>query len=96
MIVVHDCADLHGGPYSILNDGAKRVGGSARGQRELVVSVGHALGSNEDEVKLGLWEEMGQLQPHIPRKRGLGAGSEDKQANRRGLYPQALDVLTAP
>ena len=68
MVVVDNGADLHCRPHPVLDNGAKGIRSGARGQWELVISVGHALGADEDEMDPGPGEDMGQLDPDVPRK----------------------------
>jgi hypothetical protein len=43
-------------------------------------------------VEQGAGEHVGELEPNVPRKGGLGAGTEDEDADWRRLEAQTLDV----
>lgn len=84
LVVVHDCADLHVAVGS-LDYGAVRVAGDSWRERELVIPVGHSLGTNKDEVDAGQREKMGELGPGIAWERGLGARTKNEEAHGRCL-----------
>lgn len=67
--VVHNGANLHLIPDTVLNNGTERVRRRALRQRELIVTVGHTLRANEDEVQSSFGEEMRKLHPGGARER---------------------------
>lgn len=81
MEVIDVGCDFHLRPQSIFDNCAKGVGGCAFGQGELIITVGHALGSDEDEIDQGVGEHVRELKPNFAGQRGFGAGSENEDAN---------------
>lgn len=79
IVVVFDIsADLHGVGYTIFDDGAEGVQRCLFRQRQLLLAVCHAFGTDEVEGELHSVEEIGELHPCFAGQGGLGAGSEDE------------------
>lgn len=78
MEVVDVRCNLHLATQSVLDNAAEWVAGCPLGKRELIVTVGHALRADEDEIDESAREEMRQLKPYFPRKRRLRPSSKDE------------------
>lgn len=91
VIVVDNCANLHGRPDTVLDNGAIWVAGGAGREWKLVVAVKHALRPNHDEMKPLAWEKMCKLDPNVTGKRGLGTGAQHEYSCWWRLGSQALD-----
>lgn len=90
--VVDIGGDLHLAAEAVLGDTAERVGRGALWERELGISVRHALRSDEDEMDQGAREHVRELEPDCTGQGGLGTGAEHENADWWCLQAQALHI----
>ena len=94
MVVVDVGADFHLVAESAFDDCAEGVAWCALGEGEFGVAVGHAFGTNEDEVEGGAGEHVGELDPDFAGKGRFGPCAEDEDADGRWIWAEAFDVET--
>lgn len=92
--VVNVRCDLQLTTESILHNASKRILRGPLGKWELVVTVGHTLRSNENQVYQGPRENVAQLQPDVTGKGRFRTRTEDEYSNWGCFQAQTLDIDT--
>lgn len=90
--VVNVGGDLHLATQAVLNNSTEGIRWCALWQRVFGVAVGHALGTDENQVQQGAGEHVLELQPHFARQRRFRTGTQDEQSDWRGLQAQTFHV----
>lgn len=63
VVVLYEGGDLEGVGEAVLNNGTEWIRWGAFRERELVFTVCHGFGTDEDEVEGDAREEVGELDP---------------------------------